>query len=157
MRGLARLILAPILFTPSLVAAQEPVWEPYVADGDASVMVEMDRTRIQCMDGQLTVWLRLSYAAPVQGRRKLFRSAVALYALDCAGRSLALIRATTYSEPLGEGDVIDRWDDAPSRWQWRMAQPGSADEQLLRIACAQAPATVLSSARSMSPPQVPSS
>lgn len=151
MRGCARIILVCVVVTPCLAGAQEPVWEPLVVDDGATTLIEMDRTQIRYRDGQLSGWLRLSFAEPAQGRIQLFLSAVALYAFDCAGQRYAVIRMTTYSEPLGEGEVIDRWDSAPSHWQWRTVRRGSADERMQGIACAQAPATILSMPMATSP------
>ncbi len=151
MRATTRLILACIVAIPCLARAGDPIWEPIAVDEAASTLVELDRTRIGYLEDQLTAWLRLSYAEPVQGRIQQFRSAVAFYAFDCDGLRYAVIGVTTYSEPLGEGDVIDRWDSAPARWQWRTVQRGSGDERMLAIACAQAPATILSKPMAMSP------
>lgn len=151
MRDCIRVMLACVVVAPWLAQAGEPVWEPIVADEPASTLIEMDRTRIGYLDGQLTGWLRLSFAEPAQGRIEHFRSAVVLYAFDCAGRRYAVIRVTTYSRMLGEGDVIDRWDSAPPQWQWRTPRRESTDARMLGIACAQAPATILSNPMDMRP------
>jgi len=150
MRATTRSILAFVVAMPCLARAGEPVWEPIATDGAATALVELDRTRIDYLDNQLTGWLRLTYAEPAQGRIQQFRSAVALYAFDCDGLRYAMIGVTTYSEPLGEGDVIDRWDSAPAHWQWRTARHGTSEQRMLALACSKELATIPSRPMHMS-------
>jgi hypothetical protein len=131
--------------------AADPVWEPLAGAGDGAY-VEIDRTSLALREGWLTVWLRFSFAEPVRGRVQSFRSAVAQHAIDCRGRRHAAMRMTTYSDRLGDGDVIDRWDDDPQGWAWRAESAGAADAMLVRLACAQAPAIAFSMPMTMSPP-----
>jgi hypothetical protein len=142
-------LLATLL--PAALAASEPVWEP-LSGLDQSMLVEFDRASVARRDGQLTLWLRLSFAGPVASRRLPFRSAVAEHAVDCVRRRHAAIRMTTYSETLGAGEVIDRWDRSPQDWHWRSAEGDPADEGIVAVACAQAATTHLSSPITTSPP-----
>jgi len=131
--------------------AANPVWEPLAGAGDGA-FVEIDRASLALREGWLTVWLRFSFAEPVRGRIQSFRSAVAEHAIDCRGRRHAVMRMTTYSGRIGDGDVIDRWDDDPSGWEWRAESAGAADAALVWLACAQAPAIAFSMPMTMSPP-----
>lgn len=155
MRCSAAFVAAVLGSSPVSPQAEEPAWEP-LAGADRAVTVEIDRGSLDRREGLLTVWLRLDFAEPARGRIQAFRSAVAQHAVDCRQRRHAAIRMTTYSGHLGQGDVVDRWDSSPEHWDWRSARGDPADEGILRVACDQAPATVLSRAITTSPAYVPS-
>lgn len=144
-------IAALAVLLSARVSASDPVWEP-LAGLDESVLIEIDRASVAHRDGQLTLWLRLSFEGLVASRRLGFRSAVAEHAVDCLRRRHATIRMTTYSETLGGGEVIDRWDRSPQDWDWRSARGDPADYGIVAVACAQAPATHLSRPITINPP-----
>lgn len=141
-------VLSVLLPVPALTA--EPSWEP-IGSSDPLASVEIDRASLERDEGLVTVWLRFEFAAPMRGRVRPFQSVLAQYAVDCSRRRHAAIRMTTYSEALGNGEVIDRWDRNPEAWVWRTAGGDPADAAILRIACDQAPATVLSNAMTSNP------
>jgi hypothetical protein len=151
MKRAAPFIAALAILLPAHTTATEPSWEP-LASIDQSVLVEVDPASIARRDGRLTLWLRISFAGPVASRRLPFRSAVAEHAVDCAQRRHAVMRMTTYSGTLGEGDVVDRWDRSPQDWDWRSALGDAADAGIVALACAQAAATHLSMPITRSPP-----
>lgn len=151
MRRIVIGIIAAALQLGWPASAANPVWEPLPGGGDEA-FVEIDRTSLTLREGWLTVWLRFSFAQPVRGRIQSFRSAVAQHAIDCRSRRHATMRMTTYSGRLGDGDVVDRWDDDPPGWQWRGESAGAADAELVRLACGQAPTIALSMPMTMSPP-----
>jgi hypothetical protein len=153
MRRFAVLVALSGFWMPA--APVEPSWEPLTGVED-DVSIEIDPASLERREGLLLVWLRIDFAEPVRGRIQPFRSAVAQLAVDCGRRRHATIRMTTYSDRLGEGDVIDRWDSSPQRWVWRAARGDPADAQILHVACDQAPATALSKAMATSPAYVPS-
>jgi len=139
------------ILAPAPIQASDPAWEP-LPGLDEAVLIEFDRDSVARREGQLTLWLRLSFAKPVAGRRLAFHSAVAEHAVDCARRRHATMRMTTYSGMLGEGEVIDRWDRSPHDWDWRSALGDPADEGIIALACAQAAITHLSRPITTSPP-----
>lgn len=150
MRDPATIIAVLSLLAPMLASAAEPSWEP-IGSGDPLASVEIDRASLERREGLVTVWLRINFAAPTRGRVQPFQSVLAQYAVDCSRRRHAAIRMTTYSEAQGDGEVIDRWDRNPEAWVWRTAGGDPADAAILRIACDQTPATVLSSAMTSRP------
>lgn len=151
-----RLLIAIAAFAFGMpAAAAEPSWEPLTGAPDGA-LIEIDRASLERREGLLTVWLRIDFDQPAQGRIQPFHSAVVQYAVDCMRRRHAAMRMTTYSGRLGRGDVIDRWDRSPEFWVWRSERAGPPDADLLGLACDQAPATALSKAMATSPPYVPS-
>ena len=134
MNCLTMAAVALAVATPSVVRASEPDWE-MLPGLDGAVLVEIDPGSVGWREGHLTLWLRISFPAPVASRQLPFRSVVAEHAVDCESLRLATMRMTTYSGTLGDGDVIDRWDRGPRDWTWRAARDDPADVAIIALAC----------------------
>jgi hypothetical protein len=123
------------LFT-ALVAIAFPAlaaWEPLASTklGDKTVDVFFDAARIRDQDGYRMVWQLDNIRDEVPADHA--RSAVRLFAVDCARASTALADLVLYKEAMGKGPSLGRQPAA--KLEFEAALPDSVAEQLVFRAC----------------------
>lgn len=123
------LAAALVIFPQSAQAAWEPLATSKLGERRIDIFIDPDRIRDQ--DGHKMVWQldNLTDDAPGEG----VRSAVRLFALDCAKMSTALADVILYKGEMGKGASLGR--NVSKALEFEPALPESVAELLLFRAC----------------------
>jgi hypothetical protein len=128
LRFLARFAVLATLAAPVLAA-----WEPLASTqlGDKPVDVFFDPERIRDQDGRKMVWQLDNIRDEVPANQA--RSAVRLFAVDCAKASTALADLILYKDAMGKGPSLGR--QTSKSLEFETALPDSIAELLVFRAC----------------------
>ncbi|HEX4884395.1 MAG TPA: surface-adhesin E family protein [Casimicrobiaceae bacterium] len=126
-----RLALAAVLAATTATASA--AWEPLATTqlGDKSVDVFIDPARIRDQDGHKMVWQLDNLRDEVPANQA--RSAVRLFAVDCAKASTALADLVLYKGEMGKGASLGR--QVSKTLEFEPALPDSIAELLVFRAC----------------------
>ncbi|MDH4180936.1 MAG: hypothetical protein OEV46_02925 [Betaproteobacteria bacterium] len=129
--NLRRIALAAALATVAAPAAA--AWEPMASTrlGEKTVDVFFDPTRIRDQDGHKMVWQLDNLRDEVPANQA--RSAVRLFAVDCAKASTALADLILYKDAMGKGQSLGR--QTSKTLEFETALPDSIAELLIFRAC----------------------
>src|SRR5688572_14070368 len=121
---------ALLLFTPVPASA---AWEPLATSqiGERKIDIYIDPDRIREQDGHKMVWQLDNLVDDVP--KDQARSAVRLFALDCAKMSTALADITLYKGDMGKGASLGR--NVSKSLEFEPALPDSVAELLLFRVC----------------------
>ena len=124
------LATAALLFASD---AANAAWEPLTTSqiGERKIDVYIDPDRIREQDGHKMVWQLDSLKDDVA--KDQARSAVRLFALDCAKMSTALADITLYKGDMGNGSSLGR--SVSKKLEFEPALPNSVAELLLFRVC----------------------
>lgn len=116
-----------------LATSARAAWEPLATSqlGERKVEIFIDPDRIRDQDGHKMVWQLDNLLGDVP--KEHARSAVRLFALDCAKMSTALADIILYKEPMGKGASLGR--NVSKKLEFEPALPDSVAELLLFRAC----------------------
>lgn len=128
LRRLAHAAVLAALAAPALAA-----WEPLASTqlGDKPVDVFIDLARIRDQDGHKMVWQLDNLRDEVPANQA--RSAVRLFAVDCAKASTALADLILYKDAMGKGPSLGR--QTSKTLEFETALPDSIAELLVFRAC----------------------
>ena len=127
-RQIALAFAVAVLGAPAFAA-----WEPLATTqlGDKSVDVFIDPARIRDQDGHKMVWQLDNLRDEVPANQA--RSAVRLFAVDCAKASTALADLILYKGEMGKGQSLGR--QVSKTLEFEPALPDSIAELVLFRAC----------------------
>jgi len=128
LRRLAHAAVLATLAAPALAA-----WEPLASTqlGEKPVDVFFDPERIRDQDGRKMVWQLDNIRDEVPANQA--RSAVRLFAVDCAKASTALADLILYKDAMGKGPSLGR--QTSKTLEFETALPDSIAELLVFRAC----------------------
>lgn len=128
LRPLFALAALAWLSTPACAA-----WEPLATSqlGERKVEIFIDPDRVRDQEGHKMVWQLDNLLGDVP--KEHARSAVRLFALDCAKMSTALADIILYKEPMGKGASLGR--NVSKKLEFEPALPDSVAELLLFRVC----------------------
>lgn len=116
-----------------LAPAAQAAWEQIATSqlGDRKIDIYIDPDRIRDQDGHKMVWQLDNLTEDVP--KEQARSAVRLFALDCAKMSTALADIILYKESMGKGASLGR--NVSKSLEFEPALPDSVAELLLFRVC----------------------
>jgi hypothetical protein len=125
----AVLSLLAVALAPACLAAWEPLATSQLGERKVEIFIDPDRIRDQ--DGHKMVWQLDNLQGDVP--KDHARSAVRLFALDCAKMSTALADIILYKEAMGKGASLGR--NVSKTLEFEPALPDSVAELLLFRVC----------------------
>lgn len=110
------------------------------APGDWRLVASSDeddyylQREVQFADGYARAWVLVNYLTPQQDANdgRWFRSAISLDEYDCHESRHRSVQMTTYTGPLGQGDVVFSLRHTS---EWRFPVPGSVGNRLAKEVC----------------------
>ena len=131
---LRRLVPLALVITALFAAVPaRAAWEPLATSqlGDRKIDIYIDPDRVREQDGHKMVWQLDNLTDDVP--KDQARSAVRLFALDCAKMSTALADLILYKAEMGKGGLLSR--NVVKKLEFEPALPDSVAELLLFRVC----------------------
>ncbi|HVF65737.1 MAG TPA: surface-adhesin E family protein [Casimicrobiaceae bacterium] len=128
---MSKAVVAVVAFTIGTIA--HAAWEPLATSqlGDRKIDIYIDPDRIREQNGHKMVWQLDNLKDDVP--KEQARSAVRLFALDCAKMSTALADVALYKGEMGKGQSLGR--NVSKTLEFEPALPDSIAEVLLFRVC----------------------
>lgn len=109
-------------------------------NGDVNRVYQVDTDSIRAKDGLVQAWVRMSTSKPsaIDGfSSKTFQSSLTLNFYDCKGGEVGGARQMLYSQPFGEGDLIQDVSRKRSEVSDGMQSPapGTYEESVMNAVC----------------------